>query len=128
MTTNLIPIVDFIPEHPYSKFLKQPLKKGFFLPCDLEGNVLEEPTHYFSDAEEKEKSKMYKNSPAVIAYKEAKGRVLFEGFTACDRGNKDCVNNLSLHLSDSMLKGKTIEYLCQFNLNLTASAQKQINL
>ena len=27
----------------YSKFLQRPLTLGMFMPCDLEGNVLEEP-------------------------------------------------------------------------------------
>ncbi|ENA1795701.1 hypothetical protein ABF176_002548 [Flavobacterium psychrophilum] len=30
----------------YANFLKQPLTLGMFIPCDDDGNVLEEPSHY----------------------------------------------------------------------------------
>ena len=30
----------------YANFLKQPLTLGMFIPCDLDGNVLEEPFNY----------------------------------------------------------------------------------
>lgn len=62
---TLIPMVDFVLERRatldvnfcglktysnkideifnYARFLKKPLQLGMFVPCDLEGNVLEEP-------------------------------------------------------------------------------------
>ena len=58
----------------YAKFLKQPLKLEMFVPCDEDGNVLEEPngidtaieTGYFHD------------------YNKARENVLFEGFKIYD--------------------------------------------
>jgi hypothetical protein len=65
----------------YSNFLKQPLTLGMFLPCDLDGKILnlqKESDHfmYYNGKEflpnEKEKYMKF--------YNEAKNRVLFEGF------------------------------------------------
>lgn len=114
----------------YAKFLKQPITKGMFVPASIDGNVLSYPDkdyyrstydcafhsykwqeHYWKDIE---------------LYNTAFSNVLFEGFKLCDRGDKNCVNNLSLHLLDSILKGRTVEYLCQFNLKLTKKAQNLI--
>ena len=58
-------MTDYIPEHPYSKFLKQPLEKWMFVPCDDEGNVLELHDHLF-------------NGIQSVKYKEAKERCLFK--------------------------------------------------
>ena len=55
----------------YSKFLKQPLTLGMFVPCDLDGNLLEYPDHNYNSME-------YMDEFDV--YNEAKNRVLFEGF------------------------------------------------
>lgn len=74
---KLIPMTDFVLEqheqcissngrtYNYAKFLKQPLTLGMFVPCDLEGNVLEE----YHDLENKN-----------ILYEDAKKRVLIKGF------------------------------------------------
>lgn len=56
----------------YTKFLKQPLTLGMFVPCDEKGNVLEEP--YFDGINE-----VY-YTHAKHWYEEAKEKVLFEGF------------------------------------------------
>ena len=54
----------------YANFLKQPLKLEMFVPCDENGNVLENPF-------------LEKGRPANGVwekYKEAKEKVLFKGF------------------------------------------------
>lgn len=57
----------------YAKFLKQPLTLGMFVPCDLDGNVLEEPLHielYEGDNYDSDCKK----------YQQAKERIIFKGF------------------------------------------------
>ena len=61
----------------YANFLKQPLTLGMFVPCNEDGNVLEEPLHVFSDHTEKEKSLMYQSNYLTIEYQQAKERCLF---------------------------------------------------
>lgn len=61
----------------YANFLKQPLQLGMFVPCDENGNVLEEPDptnwqNFTPDGR-------YRNVP----YQKAKEKVLFEGFEYC---------------------------------------------
>ena len=61
----------------YANFLKQPLKLEMFVPCDEDGNVLEEPS-----------KKIYLASISyaqlinsdLVQYQQAKEKVLFEGF------------------------------------------------
>jgi hypothetical protein len=63
----------------YSKFLKQPLKLGMFVPCDLEGNVLKP---YQSRCELNcscgEEAVKDCKEDRYNEYQEAKDRVLFE--------------------------------------------------
>ena len=56
------------------RFGKQPVKLGMFIPCDLEGNVLEEPICYGVGDEQYFGSRMDE-------YQEAQERVLFKGCT-----------------------------------------------
>ena len=57
----------------YTKFLKQPLSKGMFVPCDEDGNVLENPFACDKDSgSEKEFLQ--------IKYNNAKEKVIFKGF------------------------------------------------
>lgn len=61
----------------YANFLKHPLKLEMFVPCDEDGNVLEEPS-----------KKIYLASISyaqlinsdLVQYQQAKEKVLFEGF------------------------------------------------
>lgn len=66
---KLISMTDFLPEHPYSKFLKQPLELWMFVPCDDNGDII--PLEY-NDEEH----------PFVqhLGYQQAKERCLFNGF------------------------------------------------
>ena len=58
----------------YAKFLSQKPEKWMFVPCDENGNVLEEPVYT------SEKNKFY-NKAYFEKYKQALDRVIFEGFT-----------------------------------------------
>ena len=62
----------------YARFLKQPLTLGMFIPIDLDGNVLEEPEEDFINP-------YYPND--CKQFKEAKDRVIFEGFVFSEEDN-----------------------------------------
>lgn len=120
---ELISMTDFVLEQigdnlKYAQFLKQPLNLGMFVPCTLEGDVLEEPCSigvgndfYLQRAEDE--------------YKQAKDRVLFEGFEVRD---KWLIHNK--HTYTSIDSFDTIEDIVNFGLELmlTKSAQKQLGL
>lgn len=68
-------------EHKYKDFITQPLTKGMFVPCDEDGNVLEEPLDYSTYSKRKyirpDHSCEY-NFLECETYRQAKERVLFE--------------------------------------------------
>lgn len=111
----------------YAKFLKQPLTLSMFVPCDDEGNVLEEITfvdqvHIYLNYEEK---KDY--SKRCLEYQQAKERVIFEGCGIFD--------NWCLHLENGYLLCKTedinkytIEDIVCHNLTITPNAVKNYQL
>ena len=113
----------------YANFLKQPLTLGMFVPCDEEGNVLEE---YIKTTHENhlDKYSICRHiSKTEIKYQQAKDKVLFEGFEICNRtSNIDCVVCKDDHISLKLLKGKTVEDLIYLNLKLTPNAIKQLKL
>ena len=102
----------------YANFLKQPLQLGFFVPCDEDGNVLEEPN-----------SKNYNEETngwfnACNEYQQAKERVIFDSFYVFDD---------TLYQNDEMFwvgqfGDTTIEDLTPFNLTITENAIKKYNL
>jgi hypothetical protein len=88
--------------YQYSLFLKQPLKLGMFVPCDKDGNFLEEPKKeayevgagvkcggwdYLYNSEDKAIG--YYNKPQfdkdLLKYQKAKEKVLFNGFKSTAR-------------------------------------------
>jgi hypothetical protein len=108
----------------YASFLKQPLKLEMFIPCDEDGNVLEEPN--------------IDNSPFcsvngenydydVLKYQQAKENVLFEDFEieTNREGEKVIVGDYTcLKIKD--LGNFTIEDLVKYvYIKLTESAIKQ---
>ncbi|MDR3026074.1 hypothetical protein [Chryseobacterium sp.] len=66
----------------YTKFLKQPLTLGMFMPVDEDGVVLKEPKKEDYTLEELEASYM---GIDVLDYHEAKEKVIFEGWIHEDR-------------------------------------------
>ena len=118
----------------YAKFLSAINALGMFIPCDLDGNVLEEPIHLYSDNPDKENSPMYQNSIAVKIYNEAKSRVLFDDVSVRDIGSSYMIvfNGSNLFRYSKNRKKlennepKTIECLVKYGLTLTESATKQI--
>jgi len=105
-------------------FQSKKLELGDFVPCDEYGNVLEEKCIFNTTDED-----YIFNSDAFDKYQQAKEKVLFEGFEVCNRTSKiNCVVHKEDHITLSLLKEKTIEYLVNRNLTLTPNAIKQFNL
>ncbi len=132
----------------YAQFLKKPLELGMFIPCDEEGNILEQVSK--PDAEDYRNDEggnfeLYNfNMKAYTSYKKAKNRVLFDGFVFTDSqkysiplsvspyGLKDEKIQLT-KLKDSgayhtWLQLNTIEDLVQCDLKLTENALAHIGL
>lgn len=137
--------------YQYSLFLKQPLKLEMFVPCDDEGNFLNEPN---------KKDYVFEHHPELVGnpkeYNEdkyrddclewimAKEKVLFEGFVFTENQKYSVINKIDLSVSPyginnerlqitKLTEGKfhtwfqlfTIEDLIQCNLKLTQNALKQ---
>lgn len=115
----------------YAHFLSQPLTLGMFVPCDLDGNVLEEPKCmyiYNTQRFECSSEEMYQ----CRKYNEAKERVLFEGF------EYDPVSSMELFMTEKLINEhiidlmfriineRTIEGAIKYDLTLTQQAIKQI--
>ena len=132
----------YMNSYHYAQFLKQPLTLSMFVPCDEEGNVLEEPKGWNNeDCNLDDCCHVCK----CEQYKQAKERVLFEGFKISSRNS--CINeNLKILRFDGSnevwaeikdnearfsfpnLSVKTIEDMDGLLLELTETAIKQIGL
>ena len=110
----------------YDDFLEQPLKLEMFVPCDEEGDILEEPTNY----EKRLLNMMTEYNDEVYTYYQAKAKVLFEGIEFRKNGG---VNFLTIKEDtfaffdfNVKFKNLTIEDLIKYDLQLTENAVKQI--
>ena len=112
----------------YAKFLKQPLKLEMFVPCDEEGDILEEPTNY----EKRLLNMMTEYNDEVYTYYQAKVKVLFEGIEFRTNGGVNFLtikeDTFAFHDFNIKFKNLTIEDLIQYNLQHTENAVKQIGL
>lgn len=127
----------------YARFLSQPLALGMFVPCSLEGEVLEEPYHLDYKTEKYKgeftfisESHKRRYSDTYDAYQAAKEVVLFE-VTIKKRGEQflrfqsvgrnfieyDLITNQFLGTNHSIQDLATKSY----DLLLTESAKKKIN-
>lgn len=122
----------------YDSFLKQPLQLGMFVPCDLDGNVLEEPEYYEKWMSGKAIAFPIGANDIVESYNEAKERVLFNGFVISENnGNIILTNgrnsilfsirNWVKHI-ESNERITSIEDLSKLGLTLTPTALKQIGV
>ena len=113
----------------YANFLKLPLKLEMFVPCDEDGNVLEEPKI--------EEEYVDEHTTQIFAQYQydldkAKEKVLFEGIEFRKNGG---VNFLTIKEDtfaffdfNVKFKNLTIEYLIQYDLQLIENAVKQIGI
>jgi len=116
----------------YANFLKQPLELWMFVPCDEDGNVIPDKENHFTRKE-------------LDYWEQAKERCLFEGFEKvfeddfktvyCNSQLHICFGSKNIYLGrqkDNRIYNKeilmTIEDLVKYNLQLTATAQKQLGL
>lgn len=118
----------------YAKFLSKPLTLGMFVPCDEDGNVLEEPKKKYvyswnPNASPNPKTDQYKQ------YTEAKERVLFDGFELVEiykygfdlvMKSEDWSEQISLMNEDTIEDLLTCSFDPGFELN--ESAIKQLGL
>lgn len=117
----------------YADFLKQPLKLEMFVPCNDEGNVLEEPEIYSQWVREKFNDGL-ENEQQINEckkYHQAKERVLFKGFE-WDFSEEMIVyelpNNGQWQFAIDDLETETIESFggIEYQIELTPTALKQI--
>ena len=103
----------------YANFLKQPLELWMFVPCDEDGNVLEEKSMFNTNDED-----YIFYSDDFDKHQQAKERCLFDGFVI-----KDCllINKKNI-LVINYLSDKTIEHIVNNEIELTETAIKQIGL
>jgi hypothetical protein len=90
----------------YAKFLKQPLELWMFVPCDENGNTLQEPTKYsnWTNFDYSGTDIGFEDEKLCREYQKAKEACIFE------------YNILSLdELNDLITQGKTIEYLINYH-------------
>ena len=119
----------------YARFLNKPLELGMFVPCDEEGNVLEEPKRWKDYLEAPESFDGNKEWYELRIYEEAKERVLFEGVDCYKQYKGYCVHQTGEgHLLGAYTSGKInsrykiVQDLVGRNLTLTESAKKQIGI
>lgn len=110
----------------YAQFLKQPLALWMFIPCDEDGNVLEEPdTTKWTNLYEANGEIKFRD----CKYQQAKDRVLFEELKITDKGNFFFIEDPESGIYLRTLKNteKTVEFLLpNLKPTLTETAIKQI--
>lgn len=117
----------------YANFLNQPLTLGMFVPCDEDGDVLQEPKFYYRE----EDLKHFKGQELQVAnrvnekckqYQKAKDKVLFDGFDIYSNGD---LYNSFVTFESSRLESMNVENLItdfQYSFYLTLNAIKQLGL
>ena len=119
----------------YAQFLKQTLNLGMFVPCDEDGDILDEPEDY----ELRLTNMMTEYNDEVYRHKQAKEKVLFEGFElvrfikkenpcyVVSNGENEVTFHIGLYnFSKGVRFANTIEDLIHIQPILTESAIKQI--
>lgn len=114
----------------YAEFLIQPLKLGFFIPCDENGNILKEPIE--SDYNLGDIHSGYFHQKCK-EFRAAKDKVLFMGFQQYD--DNDCAvftgDDEMIYVDDEFCENMTIEKFMTTitsTLKLTESAIKKYYL
>ena len=117
---NLISMVDYLPDHPYSKFLKQPLELWMFVPCDEKNDPIYERHYSYFDNENE-----YENY--LKEFEKAKERCLFEGFEV-RKGKathliefwqeENFLFTYNVSTQSFLIVGSKIENLVKYNLKL----------
>ena len=101
----------------YDNFLEQPLKLEMFVPCDDNGNVLEDIIGH---------GMIHNYSEKLKQYEQAKDKVLFDGFDIYSNGD---LHNAFVTFESSRLEIMNVENLItdfQYSFYLTPNAIKRI--
>ena len=108
----------------YANFLKKPLKLGYFIPCDEEGDILEEPTNY----EKRLLNMMTEYNDEVYTYYQAKAKVLFEGFEYDKENDWVTYNEFARFFVSELQNGKVEDLfkLIKDEITLTETSKKEI--
>ena len=115
--------------YEYSLFLKQPLQLGFFVPCDENGNVLEEPKRWNDYLQFPDSFDGNKEWGELYNYELAQERVMFKGFKHYLFMQADNIkHNKSRKCFSLNYNGVIIEDLISLEVELTETAIKQIGL
>jgi hypothetical protein len=93
----------------YAQFLKTPLSLGMFVPCDEDGNFLQEPDGWNDYLEFPESFDGNKEWYELYAYEEAKEKVIFEGFVFTESQKYSVNNNIQLSVSPYGLKNERLQ-------------------
>ena len=109
----------------YANFLKQHLTLGMFVPLDDDSNVLEKPEDY----EKRLPNMMTEYNDEIYRYKQAKEKVLFEGFIITDE-TEFLISKYGFSLYFNQIEDFNIEQLLTWSneIQLTENAIKQIGL
>ena len=104
----------------YANLLKQPLTLGMFVPCDDDGNVLEEPYKDMWDNFINSHFGHFNESYTYcFNYQIAKSKVLFNGFSYINEVLINNKNHCSINKYD--LNKLSIELLIFYDLDCTVS-------
>ncbi len=114
----------------YARFLKQPLTLGMFVPCDEDGNVLEDPE---STMKQGNGNVYYNAEPEDFEeYEKAEQRCLFKGFEYVSKWYQTHLiarNKITGNGQFQLDNFKTIEdVIGVFEIELTPTALKQIGI
>ena len=94
----------------YDIFLEQPLKLEMFVPCNENGNVLEEPKRWKDYLQYPDSFDGNKEWDELYDYQQAKEKVLFEGFKPYE--DYECAKYEDVYVDEEVCDGKfTIEEL-----------------
>ncbi|MFT4061094.1 MAG: hypothetical protein QM642_01915 [Edaphocola sp.] len=119
----------------YAKFLSQPLQLGMFVPCDEDGNVLENPKIKYGELHANHQiyfnGKHTTYARYLTIYKQAKEKVLFKGFDIHKEYGCAVKDDLMIDEEFCVDNNMTIEDFVNANfgvIELTDNAIKQIGL
>ena len=108
----------------FDNFLEKPLKLEMFVPCDEEGDILEEPTNY----EKRLLNMMTEYNDEVYTYYQAKAKVLFEGFEYDKENDWVTYNEFARFFVSELQNGKVEDLfkLIKDEITLTETSKKEI--
>lgn len=116
----------------YCAFLKQPLQLGFFIPCDKDGNILENQScnKSCSPSDFSENGKCGNNGCYNLSkkYEQAKERVIFNDCKLLDDRDDCYIVSGNSYLFKVYKNSEKIEDLIPYNLTITENAIKKYKL